>query len=329
MKPESAVEEYLDQKPEAATFENEVLEGLAQAQKSLPCKYLYDTKGSQLFDQICDLDDYYPTRTETELLRNEAPSIATTLGPHVALIELGSGSSRKTHLLLDALEDTALYAPIDISEQHLLDAVERIASAYPDLHVQPICADFTSTIDLPDLPEHVSKRVVFFPGSTLGNFAPKERESLLRGIHRMTQPEGGGLLLGVDLIKDTEILERAYNDSEGVTAEFNLNVLRHINRELSADFDLEKFVHKAVFNPEKERVEMHLESLTDQTVNLAGQSIPFRKGETIHTENSHKFRIASIAKLAEECGFSMERMYTDEKKHFALLWLQAVKPGNN
>jgi dimethylhistidine N-methyltransferase len=279
--------------------------------------YFYDQAGSKLFDRICELEEYYPTRTEIAILNDSVGEICNALGPRVMLVEFGSGSSQKIRLLLDHLEDPAGYVPIDISKGHLMDAAAAIVRDFPGLEVRPVCADFTEPVPLPELEQRAERRIVFFPGSTIGNFEPDEARHLLESVREDCGP-GGGLLIGVDLRKDPEILHAAYDDREGVTAAFNLNLLERINRELGADFRLEEFEHVARWDEAAGRVEMHLRARTDQMVRLDEHTWEFEQGETIHTENSHKWSVDGFAALAASAGLSMERVWTDADRMFSV-----------
>ena len=309
--------------PTTDTFLDEVKAGLAQPQKAIPSKYFYDQRGSALFDQITELDAYYPTRTETAIMERHIGGMAEQIGKSALLVEYGSGSSTKTRILLDHL-DLAAYVPIDISCEHLFRTSDGLAEAYPGLDILPVCADYTSAFALPDV--RAARTVVYFPGSTIGNFQPDEAEAFLRRIADVCGT-GGGLLIGVDLKKDRATLEAAYDDSEGITAEFNLNVLRRINLELGADFDLDAFAHRAVYNAEKGRIEMYLVSRRDQQVLLDGTSVAFQEGETIHTENSYKYSLADFARLAARAGFAVEQVWTDEAERFSVQYLEVKGKG--
>jgi dimethylhistidine N-methyltransferase len=297
-------------------FLADVTEGLRSSPKTLPCKYFYDERGSELFDDICELEAYYPTRTELKIMRDTAPEIANALGSAVRLVEYGSGSSIKTRILLDHLLDPAAYVPVDISAEHLTRSAAELSRLYPGLKVLPVCADFTRDFPLPEVPG-AKRTVVYFPGSTIGNFAPEDATAFLRGIATLCGT-GGGLLIGVDLVKDRRVLERAYNDEEGVTAAFNLNLLRRVNRELGANFELDDFLHVARWNPNEKRIEMHLTSERDQQVQLGEHQISFAKGETIHTESSYKYQLESFARLAAEAGFERAGVWTDERDWFSV-----------
>jgi L-histidine N-alpha-methyltransferase len=305
-----------------ATFLADVFAGLSAPQKRLSPKYFYDRIGSDLFDRITELEEYYPTRTELGIMRRAAGEMAARCGPRCLLAELGAGSLVKVRLLLDRLDQPAAYVPIDVSGEHLHDAAEGLATDYPELDVIPVIADFTRDFPLPAIP--AARRVVYFPGSTLGNFEPHEADALLRRAARLVGP-GGGMLLGVDLRKDVAVLEAAYNDRLGVTAAFNLNVLARINRELNGNFDLSAFHHRAFYNRDRSRIEMHLVSLDDQVVQVGGRAFRFRRGETIHTENSHKYDPEMLAARAAKCGLRVAEWWTDELQYFAVAYLTATR----
>ena len=308
----------LDQEPGSESFLDEVLSGLRQSPKTLPCKYFYDERGSQLFDQICDLDEYYLTRTELAIMERYAPQIAAQIGPGVMLIEYGSGSSVKTRILLDHLPAVDAYVPVDISREHLQQTCRNLARSYPELEVLPVCADFTTEFDLPVPRTEPTHCAVYFPGSTIGNFAPQEAERMLLQIATLCGT-GGGLLIGIDLQKDPEILEAAYNDSRGVTAEFNRILLRRINRELAGDFRLDAFQHVATYDAAKGRIEISLRSLCDQVVAIAGQTFDFAENELICTEHSHKYTVAGFSRLAAQAGLTLREQWMDDEQRFAVL----------
>jgi dimethylhistidine N-methyltransferase len=291
-----------DLAPERASIRDEVLGGLRRRPKELPPKLFYDERGSQLFDQICELEEYYPTRTEMAIMQAHAHEMAALVGPDSLLIEYGSGSSLKTRLLLDCLAAPAGYVPIDISREHLLRSAERLAAAYPAIEILPVWADYTAGLTLPRPARRVARAVAYFPGSTIGNCHPHEAVRLLRQIAELVGP-GGGLLIGVDLQKDRATLERAYDDRAGVTAAFNLNMLARINRELGADFRLDQFRHRALYNEQVDRIEMHLISQRSQLVDVDGVSIAFDAGESILTECSYKYSVAAFGALAHAGGF--------------------------
>ena len=307
----------LDLHPPRSDFRSDVVRGLRERPRSLSSMYFYDQRGSELFDRICELEEYYPTRTEIEILRQSMPEIARDIGAQALLVEFGSGSSLKTRLLLDHLSEPAAYVPIDISRDHLLRAALAIDRDYPELEVLPVCADFTEPVPLPVPEAEVRRRVVFFPGSTIGNFEPDEARHILLSVAEDCGP-GGGLLIGVDLRKDPARLRAAYDDAEGVTAEFNLNLLQRINRELGADFDLDGFAHEVRWDDDAGRIEMHLRSLRDQTVTMGEERFEFIPDETIHTENSHKWSVEGFASLAEGAGLELSGVWTDDDRLFSV-----------
>lgn len=307
--------------PAPDDFRAQVLYGLRQTRKQLPCKFFYDQRGSQLFDRICELDEYYLTRTELEILRRGAGEMAAALGPNCLLVEYGSGSSLKTGLLLDRLRNPAGYVPLDISREHLLEAAGRITDRYPALRVLPVCADYTRPFAVPDF-DGSARTVVYFPGSTIGNFEPHDARAFLRATARRCGP-GGGLLIGVDLKKDPALLHAAYNDAAGVTAAFNLNLLERINRELAGGFDPRQFAHYAFYHPRLGRIEMHLLSLATQTAVAAGESFAFRQGESIFTESSYKYTLDEFASLAMSGGWKVEQVWTDDRQMFSVQYLTA------
>ncbi|MGB5199460.1 MAG: L-histidine N(alpha)-methyltransferase [Sedimenticolaceae bacterium] len=306
---------FHDLQPSSADMRAEVLAGLALQDKRIAPKFFYDAEGSRLFDAICNLPEYYPTRTEIGILRRYGSEMSTRLGRDVLLLELGSGSSLKIRILLDALRP-AVYMPVDISKEHLLQSANALAAAFPSLQVHAVCADYSSPFRLPvddlDYP-----RAAFFPGSSVGNFDPSDAERFLRGVGGLLGG-GGRLLIGVDLVKDHQLLEAAYNDAAGVTAAFNLNLLAHINRELDADFDLSGFRHKAFFDPALSRIEMHLISRRDQRVQVAGQTVSLASGESIHTESSYKYSVEGFQALARRAGFEPEQVWTDPEPLFSV-----------
>ena len=306
---------FHDLQPSSADMRAEVLAGLALPNKRIAPKFFYDAEGSRLFDAICNLPEYYPTRTEIGILRRYGSEMSRRLGRNVLLLELGSGSSLKVRILLDALRP-AVYVPVDISKEHLLQSANALAAAFPSLQVHAVCADYSTPFRLPvdglDYP-----RAAFFPGSSVGNFDPSDAERFLRGVGDLLGG-GGRLLIGVDLVKDHQVLEAAYNDAAGVTAAFNLNLLAHINRELNADFDLSDFRHEAFFDPALSRIEMHLVSRRDQRVQVAGQTVSLTSGESIHTESSYKYSIESFQALARRAGFEPEQVWTDPAPLFSV-----------
>lgn len=305
--------------PARDDFRAQVLAGLRQTRRQLPCKFFYDQRGSQLFDRICELDEYYLTRTELDILLRHVGEMSAELGPRCLVVEYGSGSSLKTRLLLDQLIDPAGYVPLDISREHLLAAAHGLAACYPSLNILPVCADYTRPFSLP-VCQGVLRTVVYFPGSTIGNFEPHEARAFLRTVAEQCGP-GGGLLIGVDLKKDPALLHAAYNDSAGVTAQFNLNLLKRINRELDGTFAPDRFAHYAFYNPRLGRIEMHLISQAAQTVHVAGERFDFREGETIFTESSYKYTLPEFNSLAIASGWKVQRTWTDEQKLFSVQYL--------
>lgn len=293
---------------------DEVLRGLLAQPKALPPKLFYDRTGAQLFEAICGLPEYYLTRMELGILRAHAADIAGRLGERVALIEYGSGAGVKVRLLLDSLLDAAAYVPVDISVEQLAVVAAERAREYPHLRVAPVCADYTTRFALPPLPAD-ARRVAFFPGSTIGNLHPTEATAFLARVRAAVGPSGA-LILGVDRRKDARVLHAAYNDAAGVTAAFNLNLLRRLNRELGATFDLDRFRHLAFFNDAASRIEMHLESVVDQQVEVAGVPVEFRRGETIHTECSYKYDRPFLEELVHTAGFEIGDLWTDEREWF-------------
>ena len=312
---------FYDLHPPQTDMLHEVLDGLRRTPPMISPKFFYDHRGSELFEAITETPEYYPFRTELGLLEKHGEEMATLLGSDGLLIELGSGSSRKIRLLLDALQPAA-YMPVDISRDFLLQAAGDLAREYPELEVHATCADYSRGLKLPWSPEELP-RAAFFPGSSIGNFEPAQAQRLL---HHVAQAlgSGGHLLIGVDLQKDHAVLQRAYNDAAGITAAFNLNLLERFNRELNADFDVEKFAHAADYNAEAERVEMHLISRCEQTVAIGEKRLYFAEGEAIHTENSYKYTVEGFLQLAAEVGFGRVKTWLDEKKYFSVHCLKVV-----
>jgi dimethylhistidine N-methyltransferase len=310
----------LDLCPETDTFRDEVLAGLRATPKRIPSKFLYDRRGSRLFDAITELDAYYPTRTEMSIMERSVGAMTRAMGAGVLLVEYGSGSSLKTRILLDHLEAPSGYVPVDISRAHLVEAAEAIAEAYPGMPVRPVCADYTAAFTVPDVGRMVARRVAYYPGSTIGNFRPPEAEAFLARVAEVVRP-GGGLLIGVDLRKDPDVLRRAYDDPEGVTARFNLNLLRRLNRELGADFNLGAFHHEARWDDDAGCIEMHLVSETEQTVTVGGEAFDFEEGETIHTEYSYKYTLDGFAERAARAGWRVDAVWTDERDYFSVQFL--------
>lgn len=297
----------------------EVLDGLRKRQKRIPSKYFYDKHGSELFEQITELEEYYPTRTEKKIMEDNIDAISRAIGMESVIIELGSGSSIKTRLLLNHIPDVSAYVPVEISEKQLLETVRNLKEEYPELTIKPVCADYTKPFQVPPIEQSFEYYLIFYPGSTIGNFRPRQAQHFLETISSLLV-KGGGLLIGVDLKKDRQILEDAYNDSKGITAEFNKNMLVRLNRELDADFDVDLFEHTAFYNDEKGRIEMHLVSLEAQTVHIDGEDIHFEKGETIHTENSYKYSLNEFADLVQD-WFEVKKVWTDEEDLFSLQYL--------
>ena len=302
-------------------FAVDMARALASRPRCISPKYFYDVRGSQLFDQICELPEYYPTRTELSILRTHAHAIAAQMGPRADIVEFGAGSCVKVGLLLDAMEQPARYLPIDISGEHLAASATELRARYPALDVQPVVADYTQRLLLPATLPGAGRRVGFFPGSTIGNFTPAEALHFLQVAGQVLR--GGALLLGADLIKDPAVLHAAYSDAQGITADFNLNLLVRANRELGTDFVPEQFAHSAFYNAPQQRIEMHLVSRCRQQVTLAGHVFQLDEGETLHTENSYKFTIEGLRSLAERAGFRAGPVWTDPRRMFCLHWLHA------
>ena len=317
----AALAGFHDYEPETEGFGAGLVAGLERPRKEIPCKFFYDSVGSALFERICELPEYYPTRTETALLEAHRGEIAAELGDHRHLVELGSGSAQKVRILLQAMRPAA-YTAVDISREHLLRSTAALAADHPGLEVHAVCADYTRNFVLPrpaSKPDAVP--VAFFPGSTVGNFAPADAEIFLRRIAALIR--GGDLLIGVDLKKDAAILNAAYNDKDGVTAAFNLNLLARANRELGADFDLAAFAHRAFYDEAEGRIEMHLVSLARQTVRIGDHRIAFADGETIHTENSYKYTVAEFQALAGRAGFAASHVWVDGDDLFSIHHMRA------
>ena len=300
----------------------EIIDGLSKPQKTLPSKFFYDEKGSQLFDEICDLDEYYPTRTEIKIMNDNIDEITSLFGDECLLVELGSGSSVKIRLLIDHLPTLSAYIPLDISSEHLIKSVESLKSDHPDLVVYPLAVDYTKKFMLPEIEEPFKTIDAFYPGSTIGNFTHDEARNFLQRIAD-TFGKGSGLLIGVDLKKDVEILNAAYNDNKGVTAEFNLNLLNHVNSLTGADFDISKFKHHAFYSEKYGRIEMHLISREKQTIRIADNYFQLEKDESILTEYSYKYSTEDFAELVK--GFyDIEKIWIDENNLFSVQFLRAV-----
>ena len=310
-------------KDTSESFLTDVLGGLSLPQKSIPAKYFYDETGSSLFDQICELKEYYPTRTEMKILRDNIEEITAQIGSEALLVEYGSGSSLKTRILLQHLDRLAGYVPIDISKEHLFQSAEDLSADFPHIPIHPLHADYSTPVELPVDRSDYKRTVFFFPGSTIGNFDPDEALAFLKRVSAAAG-RGGGLLIGVDLQKELDVLEAAYNDKKGVTGAFNKNVLQRINKELGADFNLDTFEHNAFYNNEAGRIEMHLVSTIQQLVHIEGQAFEFGTGETIHTENSHKYTLPQFAALAKRADFKVSRLWTDKRCFFSIHYLTVV-----
>jgi len=298
-------------------FAAELTAGLRARPRSVSPKWFYDAEGSRLFERICELPEYYPTRTELALLDRFAPEMARLIGAGAEIVEFGAGASVKVRVLLDALTAPRRFVPVDISGEHLVQAAAQLRADYPGVAIQPLAADFTAELQLPPA---AGRRVGFFPGSSIGNFEPDAAEQLLQRFRGWLA--GGGLLIGVDLVKDPGVLHAAYNDARGVTAEFNLNLLARANRELGADFDLSAWAHSAFYHPLFRRIEMHLVSRRRQLVHLAGERFEFDEGDSVHTENSYKYTVAGFQALAQRAGFEPVKVWTDAARRFSLHWLE-------
>ncbi len=297
----------------------EVIKGLSQEQKSLPSKFFYDERGSELFDEITELEEYYPTRTERMILEDNVEEIEEFLGKKVLLIEPGSGSSSKTKILLRNMENICCYIPMDISGDYLYKVAEDLREEFPDVSIIPLSADYTKPFELPESSPD-ARKVVFYPGSTIGNFKLEKVAQFLKVIHDIVE-EDGAFLIGADLQKDIQVLEDAYNDSKGITADFNKNLLIHLNREIGTSFNIDFFEHRAIWNNEKGRIEMHLFVLEDHSVMVGDELIEFMKGESIHTENSHKYTLDSFAEMVSD-WFEVKKVWTDENDYFSLQYLE-------
>jgi dimethylhistidine N-methyltransferase len=313
---------FHDLHPDPGSFLDEVIAGLSQPQKALSPKYFYDPRGCELFEAICELPEYYPTRTEMAMMQVRVREITQRLGPDCVLIEYGSGSSRKTRVLISELNPVA-YVPIDIAGAHLRASSQDLAGRFPALRIIAVCADYSRPLALPEIDNLGGRRrIVYFPGSTIGNFTLPEAQQFLIHARRLVGA-GGAMLVGVDLKKDHGVLHAAYNDAQGVTAAFNLNILARINRELGAGFSLAAFRHHAFYNAEAGRIEMHLKSVKDQRVTVGGHLFSFRGGETIHTENSYKYSVGEFQGLARAAGFEPEACWIDPHQLFSIHYLAA------
>jgi len=305
--------------PESSDFLADVAAGLSSNPRTLPCKYFYDERGAALFQKICELPEYYITRTEIDILDRNRAEIASQLGPNIQLIGLGTGAGTKTRILVEALKNPAVYIPVDISEKQLRESTAVFRQIFPDLETLPVCADYLQPVVVPQARHKATRNIVYFPGSTIGNFGPDEAVEFLRRVVNVCR-ESGGLLIGVDLKKDPGVIEAAYNDSAGVTARFNLNLLERINRDLGADFDLDQWQHRAIYNSKAGRIEMYLISEVDQFVHLAEHKFHFRRGEKITTEYSYKYAPEEFAALAGQAAFNFVRMWTDDARLFGVFY---------
>jgi L-histidine Nalpha-methyltransferase len=312
----------VDLAPELVSFRDAVVTGLAASPKTIPPTYFYDARGSELFEQICTLPEYYPTRTETAILRRYAGEIAARIGPGAQIVEYGSGASEKIRIILDAMDAPVAYVPVDISGDYLREVAERLASDYTGLEITAVVADYHHPFAVPASRRPARARMSLFTGSTIGNFAPDEAMAFLRHAARRLSG-GGALVIGVDLRKDPNLLHAAYNDSAGVTAAFNLNLLTRINRELDGTFDPSAFDHYATYNPRHGRIEMHLVSRRPQRVSVAGRSFHFATGESIHTENSYKFDVDGFRDMARRAGFIPEALWLDDNRWFSVHLLRS------
>jgi dimethylhistidine N-methyltransferase len=317
MKRATAAVPVLDLEPDASDFLAQAIGGLSSSPRTLPSKFFYDEHGSDLFQKICELPEYYVTRTETEILRHHAPEMAASIGENAELVGFGTGAGVKTRMLLEHLEDLIAYVPVDISKQRLTESAEALSREIPTLEILPVCADYLQPFELPTPSRKPAHIAVYFPGSTIGNMEPHIARDFLERVARLCG-HSGGLIIGVDLQKSRKVLEAAYNDSAGVTAAFNLNMLERANRELGADFNLSQWRHRAIYNDEAHRIEMHLISEKPQTVHLGGHEFHFGAGEKIITEFSYKHTIAGFSALAASAGFQVARVWTDPAKLFAV-----------
>jgi dimethylhistidine N-methyltransferase len=323
MKPKSTNLLSRNISPGVEHFRAEVLMGLSKSQKELPSKYFYDEEGSHLFDLICTLDEYYIPQVEADIMQECIGEVSELIGPDVFLVEYGSGNCRKVRLLLDYLHSPTAYAPIDISWEQLVQVSGELVSDYPDIEMLPVCADYTSSFELPTPENHFNSTVVFFPGSTISNFDPVPAMKFMENVSRACG-KNGGLLIGVDLKKEPSILHRAYNDSRGITALFNMNLLARMNRELEADFPLDSFEHYAFYNSRESRIEMHLVSLRNQEVHIGETTISFFHGESIWTESSYKYSLDEFRQMAASTGFKVARVWTDPRSWFSVQYLEKI-----
>ena len=308
---------FHDLAPGEESFRDAVLSGLSRPKKAIPCKFFYDERGSALFEEICRLPEYYPTRTEIAILEDNAGEIAAQMGSHARIIEFGSGASVKARILLQAIDRPAAYVAVDISREHLREAAASLAEDFPDVAIVAVCADYTGPFALPPLPGRGGTRIGFFPGSTIGNFNPEEAARFLSNCAHILGP-GGEMIIGVDLKKETSLLDAAYNDRAGITAAFNLNLFERINRELDGDLDLDRFEHYAFYSEMRGRVEIYIRSLADQRAIIAGRRFSFAAGELIHTEYSYKYAVEEFRALAARAGFRPVDTWTDPGDLFSV-----------
>jgi dimethylhistidine N-methyltransferase len=300
----------------------EVIHGLQKKEKELPTKLFYDERGSQLFSQISQLDEYYLTRTEIQIMRQYIHEVVDVVGANNILIEYGSGNSTKTRILLDHLQDLVAYVPVDISKDYLHASVDALKQDYPNLLAVPVCADYSQPIKIPSFDTKPARNLAYFPGSTIGNFTPNQAIGFIQNIADVVGP-GGGFLVGVDLQKDAKILNTAYNDADGVTATFNLNILTHINRKFASNFKEENFEHFAFYNEEAGRIEMHLISKLEQSVQVGDELFHFKRGENILTEVSYKYTLKNFCGLVSQAGFDIKKVWTDPRNYFSIQYLVA------
>src|SRR6266576_5244256 len=305
--------------PAASDLQADIIAGLSSHPRALPCKYFYDERGAALFQKICELPEYYITRTEIDILDRHRAEIASQIGTNIQLIGLGTGAGTKTRILIEALDNPAAYIPVDISEKQLRKSSAFFRKIFPKLEVLPVCADYLQPVELPPPRHKPARNVVYFPGSTIGNFEPNEALEFLRRVANVSG-QGGGLLIGADLQKDPSVIEAAYNDKAGVTAQFNLNLLAHINRETGANFDLNHWQHCAIYNSEAGRIEMYLISATNQMVRIQDREFHFRAGERILTEHSYKHTPEGFISLARQAGFAFLKLWTDDARLFGVFY---------
>lgn len=320
---QDALQALTDLTPSREQILADTLAGLSRTARQLPSKYFYDARGSRLFEQITHTPEYYPTRTELALLNRVLPDIARVVGPRLHVVELGSGSGRKTALLLAALQDPVAYTPIEISRAALLSSIDHLAPALPDVEMLPVCADFTRPVDVPAPEREPARRLLFFPGSTLGNFAGEDTLALLRAM-RQTMGDHGLALIGIDLHKDPALIEAAYNDAEGITAAFTLNLLVRLNREVGSDFDLDGFRHRARYSTERLRIETDLVSQRAQDVHLDGRTFHFEAGEAIRVEYSHKYTDDGFDALVRQAGLQVAQRWDADSPAYGLRLLRTL-----